>query len=122
MANLPNKQQVFLQKYEGLLKEVDDAAKYTGECYIQEDEDIGDRLLASVSTGLIPYNPENLTLLSIFSEDEEAMERLTQFYEAVVTASKITEAVDSTEDRMRFLHETFIPRLHHWRLTVKKYG
>lgn len=121
LAALSEKQQIFVKQYAGLLQEVEEAAQYVGECYIQGDEDIGDRLLASVSTGLIPYNPENMTLLSIFSQDQPAMDKLAQFYEAILTAAKMTETEAAEGDRMRFLHENFIPKLHQWKLTVNQY-
>ncbi|SDO45285.1 hypothetical protein [Alkalicoccus daliensis] len=122
MKGITEKQRIFLTQYAGLLQEIDDAAQYAGECYIQGDEDIADRLLASVSTGLIPYNPENMTLTSIFIEDKEAMDQLQHHYSAVLTATQLTEEFTSTKEKMQFLHETFIPALHQWHLTVQKYN
>lgn len=119
--NLTDKQRVFLQQYDGLLQEVEEAAKYAGECYVQGDEDIGSRLLASVSTGLIPYNPDNMTLASIFLDDSEAMNMLARHYETILTASETDNETQSIREKMQFLHETFIPVLHQWHLVVKKY-
>lgn len=121
-VQLNEKQKVFLKQYTSLLQEVQESAVYAGECYIQGDDDIADRLLASVSTGLIPYNPENMTMFSIFGSEKSALSRLTIFHHAVTEAAAITEKKWTTAEKMQFLHEQFIPALKTWQDTAALYS
>ncbi|WP_026691416.1 hypothetical protein [Alteribacter aurantiacus] len=122
----------FLESYEELLRELDDVLGYVSECYIKGDVDIADRLLSDVMKGMLPYHPENMTLVSIFGDDGEAMGVLRTFHECVKEAVDVEErfghekdefgAVD-TGDRMAFLHERLIRTYQLWRaVVVKKKG
>ncbi|UCZ52673.1 hypothetical protein LGQ02_17970 [Bacillus shivajii] len=109
----------FLTNYKDLLQEVESAIQYVSDCYIQEDLDIGDRLMKSVMAGLISYNEENMTMYSVFGDDETAIEHLRSFQEAVTGSMKIEETCADTEERMRFVHETVMPRLQKWKQLVE---
>jgi hypothetical protein len=122
MNELSRKQNDFLKRYEDLLKEVDDAVRYAGECCIQGDEDIADRLLASVSSGLLPYHPENVTLVSIFKEEKKCMNVLQTFYETVQRAAALEEKTIESADRMHLVYEEYLPQLEKWRACVKSAG
>ncbi|WP_280769528.1 hypothetical protein [Salipaludibacillus daqingensis] len=110
-----------MANYRDLLLEVENAVQYVSECYIKDDYDIGDRLLKSVMEGLIPYNEENVTIQSIFIQDDMAMKTLTRFQESVRSALIVEEAYHDEQQRMRFLHETLLPRKQKWKSVVEKY-
>jgi hypothetical protein len=122
MNKLTKKQNDFLKRYEEFLKEVDDAVRYAGECSIQGDEDIADRLLSSVSSGLLPYHPENITLFSIFKEDKKCMNVLQTFYKTVQRAASLEEETMESADRMHLVYEEYLPQLEKWRACVKSAG
>ncbi|WP_147804384.1 hypothetical protein [Alkalicoccus halolimnae] len=119
MEELAEKQMNFLKKYAGLLSEVREAAHYAGEWYIQEQEDVADRLLTSISAGLLSYNPGNMTLHSIFSDNEQAMKKLEEFYKAALAASEIQISQGNTQERMHLLYEVFLPALEAWQKEVQ---
>ncbi|PRO65626.1 hypothetical protein [Alkalicoccus urumqiensis] len=120
MEKLTEKQRVFLTQYEGLLQEVEEAAVYAGDCYVRGDEDIGDRLLASVSKGLLPYHPENMTLVSIVTGDREMEEALAAHFQTVQTAASLEEDPAPEGQRYYFVQEFFLPRLKAWREQIEK--
>ncbi len=131
---LTNAQERFLITYVDLLVEVDDVLSYVSECYIKGDVDIGDRLLRDVMKGMLPYHPENMTLVSIFGSDDTALSVLGEFHSAVIQAVEVEErfgfgsagagvaadAVGDTGERMRFLHEVLTARYEAWRKVVEK--
>ncbi|PYZ92817.1 hypothetical protein CR194_14300 [Salipaludibacillus keqinensis] len=110
-----------MKNYQDLLTEVESAIQYVSECYIKDDHDIGDRLLKSVMLGLIPYNEENLTIQSIMHHDRDAMNHLTKFQEAVRWAVNVDEVFPDEQQRMRFIHETLLPRKQKWKAIIDKY-
>ncbi|ADH98586.1 hypothetical protein [Salisediminibacterium selenitireducens] len=119
---LTKAQREFLANYSDFLVEVEASLQYVSECYIKDDHDIGDRLMKSVMAGLEPYNEENLTLQSIFHEDETALRQLKTFIEAARWAIEVESSFPSEEQRMRFLHETLMPRLKNWKGSVDRYA
>ncbi|QKS72305.1 hypothetical protein FLK61_37355 [Paenalkalicoccus suaedae] len=114
------KQKQFLQSYLGLLKEVEEALRYASECYIKDDDDIADRLIKSVMTGLLTYGPENMTMHSLITHDQQAQEELETFYTYTVTAAKLDDEFSQTAEKMSFLHERLLPQLERWRLAMTK--
>lgn len=120
-SRLTSAQQRFLSNYLDMLAEIDNAIQYVSECYIKDDHDIGDRLLRGVIKGLLPYNEENMTIQSIFQEDETAYEALSQFQEAAKEAVIVEEVYPDKGHRMIFLHEKLIPRKQAWKQFVEKY-
>jgi hypothetical protein len=119
MEELAEKQRNFLEKYAGLLSEVREAAQYAGEWYIQDQEDVADRLLTSVSAGLLSYNPGNMTLHSIFADNESAMKKLEEMHRAAQAASEMQISKGNTRERLHLLHEVFLPALHSWQKEVQ---
>lgn len=123
MSNTLNEaQRNFLANYSDLLVEVEQSLHYVSECYIKGDYDIGDRLIKSVMGGLQPYNTENLTIMTIFHEDEQALSQLNKLIETANWSVSIEESFPTEEQRMRFLHETLMPRLTTWKTTVDRYA
>ncbi|AOM81935.1 hypothetical protein [Salisediminibacterium beveridgei] len=120
--DLNEAQRNFLANYSDLLVEVEQSLHYVSECYIKGDYDIGDRLLKSVMGGLEPYNTENLTIQSIFHEDAQALSQLNKLIESAKWSVTIEESFPTEEQRMRFLHETLMPRLTAWKNSVDKYA
>lgn len=119
---LSEAQHNFLANYADLLVEVEESLHYVSECYIKGDYDIGDRLIQSVMSGIESYNKENLTIQSIFHEDELALKQLDKFIETANWSQGIEESFPTEEQRMRFLHETLMPRLKNWKTTVERYA
>ncbi|TMW72385.1 hypothetical protein [Alteribacter natronophilus] len=118
-ARLDRAQLAFLNNYAELLGELDDVLAYVSECYIKDDYEIGDRLLADVMKGMLPYHPENLTIVSIFGQEEEALETLGCFHEAAQQGADAGNLEDPGE-RMHLLHEVLIVRYKLWYSVVKK--
>ncbi|MBM7096860.1 hypothetical protein JSY36_14080 [Bacillus sp. H-16] len=113
----------FLESYVELLGELEDVYAYVSECYIKGDVDIGDRLLRDVMKGMLPYHPENMTVVSIFGDDAEAMQVLGKFHGAVLQAVEVEQRFadgEGTGERMRFLHEVLVRRYQSWRVIVEK--
>lgn len=118
---LTEAQQTFLKNYRDLLTEVESAVQFVSECYSQGDEDIGDRLLKSVTQGLTPYNEENLTMQSIFLKDEIALKTLKKFQDSVQSALIVDEAFFDEQERTSFLHEMLFPKEKKWKSVVENY-
>ncbi|MDG5786658.1 hypothetical protein QA612_04080 [Evansella sp. AB-P1] len=118
-GKLTDAQKQFLHNYSDLLGEVEKTLQFVSECYMNGDLDIGDRLLNEVMKGLVPYNVENMTIVSIFGSDELGMKRLTKFQESVKEALKVEETFDGESDRLPFLHETLQPSLQKWKQVVE---
>ncbi|RKL68376.1 hypothetical protein CR203_07820 [Salipaludibacillus neizhouensis] len=120
-SRLTSAKRQFLHNYLDMLLEIENAIKYVSECYIKGDHDIGDRLLKSVTLGLIPYNEENMTMQAIFKEDLNALATLHQFQDAVEEAANIEKIYPNEQERMVFLHEKLLPRKHEWTQIVESY-
>ncbi|MBB5173409.1 hypothetical protein [Texcoconibacillus texcoconensis] len=116
---LSKAQQRFITNYKQMLDEVEAAVRYAGECYINNDHDIGDRLVRDILKGLQPFNTQNMTMLSIFSNDDIAMEVLRKFQDAVNKGITIEETFPGERDKMYFVHETFVPLLQKWKQIVE---
>ncbi|WP_096190248.1 hypothetical protein [Evansella halocellulosilytica] len=117
---LSEAQRQFLANYMELLREVESAVQYVSECYIQDDIDIGDRLIKSVMTGLISYNEENMTMLSVFGGDDVAMQALSNFQESVKASITIEETCTDVKERMQFIHEKIVPQMQKWKQFVER--
>lgn len=118
---LTEAQQTFLKNYRDLLTEVENAVQFASDCYMQGDDDIGDRLLKNVTQGLVPYNKENVTMQSIFLKDEIALKMLKYFQDAVRSAVIVDETFSDVEQRIKFLRETLLPREEKWKSVVENY-
>jgi len=118
---LTEAQLTFLKNYRDFLTEVESAIQFVSDCYIKGDDDIGDRLLKSVTQGLIPYNNDNLTMRSIFVTDEMALKTLEYFQDSVRSAVIIDEIFSNEAQRIKFLDETFLPRKEKWKNVVENY-
>ncbi|WP_416147225.1 hypothetical protein ACM26V_13455 [Salipaludibacillus sp. HK11] len=101
--------------------EVERAVQFVSECYIKGDYDIGDRLLKSVMLGLVPYNEENITIQSILANNELAVKTLIRFQDSIRMAIRVDEAFPDEQQRIRFLHETLLPRKQKWKSVVENY-
>jgi hypothetical protein len=119
-AKLTEAQQTFLKMYDDLLNEVEKSIMYVSECYKNNDCDIGDRLLKGVTSGLLPYDEENMTIQSIFHDDKEALKALNTFQSAVQSAVNVDEMFTGAEERLRFLHESLLRQQKEWQTFVKK--
>ncbi|UTR11746.1 hypothetical protein MM300_05440 [Evansella sp. LMS18] len=117
--NLTEAQQKFLITYTGLLKEVESSLQFISECYTKGDLDIGDRLMKQIMLGLIPYNEENLTVMSVFGNDETAVGSLKKFQKAIHKAVNVETEFNDEGERMKFLHEELIPGEQKWKQHVE---
>ncbi|UTR16032.1 hypothetical protein MM221_05585 [Salipaludibacillus sp. LMS25] len=93
---------------------------YVSDCYMTNDDDIGDRLLKGVMNGLLPYSEENVTIQSIFHNDKEALSALNKFQAAINSAVHVDEMFTGAEERLRFLQESLLPQQKEWQTFVKK--
>ncbi|PYZ95841.1 hypothetical protein CR205_15775 [Alteribacter lacisalsi] len=118
-GSITEAQQRFITRYSDLLKELEDVLAYVSECYIKDDTDIGDRLLRDVMAGILPYDPENMTIVSIFGDDPEALEVLGHFHDAALQAAQV-EKLEDTGERMHLLHEILLACYKEWYTVVTR--
>ncbi|WP_078594351.1 hypothetical protein [Evansella clarkii] len=118
-GNLTEAQEKFLITYTGLLKEVESSLQFVSECYTKGDVDIGDRLMKQIMLGLVHYNEENLTVMSVFGNDETAVRALKKFQQAIQKAVNVETEFNEEGDRMKFLHEELLPREQKWKQHVE---
>ncbi|MDQ0254540.1 hypothetical protein J2S74_001919 [Evansella vedderi] len=118
---LTEAQHQFLVQYLGLLNEVESTIQFVGECYLQGDADIGDRLLKDIMTSLAPFNRDNMTVYSIFGSDDLALKTLDKFQASVDISINVEERFSRIWDRATFLNDTLAPSLQSWRQIIKKY-
>ncbi|WP_088032511.1 hypothetical protein [Evansella clarkii] len=118
-GKLTEAQEKFLITYTGLLKEVESSLQFVSECYTKGDVDIGDRLMKQIMLGLVPYNEENLTVMSVFGNDETAVRALKKFQQAIQKAVNVETEFNEEGDRMKFLHEELLPREQKWKQHVE---
>jgi hypothetical protein len=118
-GKLTEAQEKFLITYTGLLKEVESSLQFVSECYTKGDVDIGDRLMKQIMLGLVPYNEENLTVMSVFGNDETAVRALKKFQQAIQKAVNVETEFNEEGDRMKFLHEELVPREQKWKQHVE---
>ena len=116
---LSQAQEKFLITYSDLLREVESTLQFVSECYTKGDVDIGDRLMREIMLGLVPYNEENITVMSVFGKDEIAVGTLKKFQKAIHQAIKVETSFAHEGERMKFLHETLLPREQKWKQIVE---
>lgn len=107
----------FLHKLIQLLEKVEDTLSFAMECYSNGDSDIGDRVVKQVLEGLIPYNQENITVRSIFYNNEVALVKLNEFQATLVIARNL-ESLTSIKEKVTLINHELEPQLLEWKQTL----
>ncbi|WP_100400235.1 hypothetical protein [Bacillus sp. FJAT-44742] len=107
----------FLRLYMEWLNTVEEGLMSVSSFYREGHTDSGDRLLAQMMEGFVPFDASNMTMKYIFGREEKNEEELNRFQEVVEKASAIEELNEEGE-RFRFLTKEIIPAFQRWKLIV----
>jgi hypothetical protein len=110
----------FLTRYLDLLATVEEGFHFVHERYSEANYGQGDQLLSDIIGAFVQFNASNVTMGSIFSEDEEVIKQLDQF-QAVVNQVTSLEGVftEERDKRVRFVSNTLIPTYLSWKESVE---
>jgi hypothetical protein len=116
----------FLTKYFDLLATVEEGFLFVQERYMERNYGQGDQLLSDIIGAFVQFSSSNVTMDSIFSEDEEVIKQLDQFRAIVDQVARLEDFFSQELDkRVHFVSETLIPTYLSWKgrveITLEKY-
>jgi hypothetical protein len=111
----------FVSKYFDLLATVEEGFLFVQERYMERNYGQGDQLLSDIIGAFVQFNSSNVTMDSIFSEDEEVIKQLDQFQTIVDQVANLEEVFNQERDkRVQFVSDTLIPTYRSWKENVEK--
>jgi predicted Ser/Thr protein kinase len=116
----------FLTRYFDLLATVEEGFHFVHERYMEENFGQGDQLLSDIIGAFVQFSSSNVTMDSIFSEDEEVIKQLDQFQVIVDQVARLEDFFNQERDkRVQFVSDTLIPAYLSWKerveITLEKY-
>jgi hypothetical protein len=120
IKTLDESQYVFLTQYLDMLSTVEEGFDFIHERYAERNFGQGDQLLSDIMGAFIQFNSSNMTLRSIFLEDEEVMGQLDQFQGVIGQVANLEHVFTWEEDKkVQFLSSILIPSYKSWKESIE---
>jgi hypothetical protein len=111
----------FLTKYMDLLATVEEGFDFVRERYTERNYGQGDQVLSDIMGAFVQFNSSNMTMRSIFIEDEDIMNQLNQFQSIVDQVTDLEGFFNREEEsKVRFVSQKLIPTYYSWKQSVEE--
>lgn len=118
MKILTAKQEHFIRRYEEWIDQVVDALMMVVQFYRDGHEEQGDRLLTETMAGFDRFGEENMTMQSIFGENEEHL-REWDFFQQQINETLEVPTLEDPVEKISYITKRTLPAFHRWNTVVR---